>query len=78
MRHKGAIQAICFTPDARFVAAGVTETTGSVAVTRYISHVRPEDPRAALCGRVTRNLTVDEWNQHLPGEPYENTCPDIR
>jgi WD40 repeat protein len=78
VRHKGSIRAIQVSPDERFAAAGVTETEGSSAVTTYISQVRPEDPRAALCARVTRNLTADEWRRHLPDEPYEETCPGIK
>lgn len=26
------------------------------------------------CARVTRNLTLEEWRQHLSGEPYRRTC----
>ena len=28
-----------------------------------------------LCGLVGRNLTQSEWNQFLPGQPYQRTCP---
>jgi WD40 repeat protein len=78
VRHNGAIKAISLSPDERFAAAGVEMTEGSLAVTTFLSQVRPEDPRAALCARVTRNLTDDEWHQHLPEEPYEKTCPAIK
>jgi len=26
---------------------------------------------------VTRNLTVEQWNQYLADEPYSKTCPDL-
>ncbi len=30
------------------------------------------------CGRLTRNLTFEEWQQYLPDDPYRKTCPDDR
>jgi len=29
------------------------------------------------CKLVNRNLSMAEWNQLLPGTPYERTCPDL-
>jgi WD40 repeat protein len=28
------------------------------------------------CARVTRNLTIDEWRQLIPGQEYHRTCPN--
>jgi hypothetical protein len=27
------------------------------------------------CHLAGRNLTRAEWNQYLPGQPYQTTCP---
>jgi hypothetical protein len=32
---------------------------------------------AEMCARLTRNFTVEEWQQYLPGEPYRLTCPGL-
>jgi hypothetical protein len=33
---------------------------------------------AEACSRLTRNLTLEEWRQHIGGdEPYRPTCPDL-
>jgi hypothetical protein len=30
-----------------------------------------------ICGRVSRNLTVKEWQRYVGAEiPYEKTCPE--
>lgn len=29
------------------------------------------------CQKVWRNLTWDEWQRYLPGEPYRQTCPNL-
>lgn len=29
------------------------------------------------CERLARNLTLEEWRQHFPGEPYRRTCPNL-
>jgi hypothetical protein len=30
---------------------------------------------ATACRIAGRNLTHAEWNQYLPGRPYQETCP---
>ena len=29
------------------------------------------------CKLVKHNLSMEKWNQLLPGVPYERTCPDL-
>ncbi len=38
---------------------------------------QPEDQIAEACRRLTRNLTLQEWQQYLPNEPYHKTCPNL-
>lgn len=39
--------------------------------------IAPSEWMAEICGRVTRNLTADEWNRYLPGFPYASSCPSL-
>jgi hypothetical protein len=36
-----------------------------------------DDWLGAGCGLVNRNLSMTEWEQLLPGRPYERTCPGL-
>lgn len=38
---------------------------------------RPTDLRGEACSRVTRQLTPEEWRQHLPDKPYDPTCRKV-
>jgi len=44
-----------------------------------ISHISidPAELIRDACSRLPRNLTREEWNQYLPGEPYRATCPNL-
>lgn len=35
------------------------------------------DLRELACEYATRNLTLQEWERFLPGEPFEVTCPGL-
>jgi hypothetical protein len=32
---------------------------------------------ALIAPAATRNLTWQEWQQYLPGQPYRQTCPNL-
>ncbi len=36
-----------------------------------------EDPAAAACQRIQRQLTIEEWRNYLPEESYRVQCPDL-
>jgi hypothetical protein len=40
----------------------------------FVSLLRSEDPAREACARLGRSMTMDEWNQHLGGQPYRKTC----
>jgi hypothetical protein len=40
-------------------------------------HWRLDDLMAAACARLSRNLTLEEWREHLGDEPYRPTCPEL-
>ena len=37
----------------------------------------PQDLIDEACGRLIRNLSLDEWKQYMPEEPYRATCPNL-
>ena len=51
----------------------VTAGIGAVRVWLW----RGEDLVGELCGRLTRNLTPEEWQGCLIDEPYRKICPDL-
>ena len=38
---------------------------------------QPADLRAAVCARIDRNLSRDEWQRHVSSGSYQRTCPDL-
>ena len=69
MAHEGPVLAVAFSSDGERVA------TASGDGTNRVWHWRPDDMIEDACSWVERgNLTEDEWNRYLPGEPYRVTC----
>jgi WD40 repeat protein len=65
-----------FSPDGRFLVTESyvdPERLGLV----WILPWRRDDLVNEACSRLTRNLTIDEWNSYLPDEPYRKTCPHL-
>ncbi|MBN1978352.1 MAG: WD40 repeat domain-containing protein [Anaerolineae bacterium] len=71
VQHGGQVNSVAFSPDGRWVASGSQDGTARVLLWQ------PEDLMAEMCARLTRNLTVEEWQRYIPGEPYRLTCPDL-
>ncbi len=72
--HAGSIQGIAFSPDGHSLASASLDQTVQVRGP-LPSSVTPSAVFARLCGVVRRNLSSTEWNEFLPGQPYEKTCP---
>ena len=70
VQHDDPVLALAFSADDRYLASA----SGNVAA---VSLWRPEDLVALGCGHVSRNLSADEWDEHLGDEPYRKTCPDL-
>jgi hypothetical protein len=66
--HQGAVQALRFSPDSRYVA------TRSEDKTAQVSDWHRRDPLAESCAHLTRNLTAQEWQQYAAGEAYRFAC----
>ena len=71
MAHENGVLAVAFSPD------GQRLVTASLDNTARVWLIWPEDLIAEACGRLTRNLTRDEWGRYLPEESYHLTCPNL-
>jgi WD40 repeat protein len=62
---------------ARFVSrnGGALWTFSGSAL--YQHPLRPQDLRDRACAQLTRNLTVEEWNQYIAGTTYRKTCANL-
>ena len=65
------VKAMSITPDGRaLITAGWDEKI-------IIWDLAIELWQSRACRRANRNLTLEEWQRYLPGEPYRMTCPDL-
>ncbi|MBS0151397.1 MAG: TIR domain-containing protein [Nitrospira sp.] len=69
--HDSPVKDVVMTPDGNTVMTATGD--GNV----WFSPWRPDDLIEAMCQRLTRNLTQEEWKQYLPNEPYRKTCPNF-
>jgi WD40 repeat protein len=68
--HPDAVLRVAFSSDGRLLA---TDTASAIRVYRW----RADDLIAAVCGRLDRNLSTEEWRRYLGDAPYRATCPNI-
>ena len=65
----GYVRDLQFSPDGRFLLTGGADGTAAVWLWQT------PDLQAEACRRLTRNLTMEEWQQYMGALPYEPTCP---
>jgi WD40 repeat protein len=70
MEHESVVDAVAVSPDGKWL---VTASGGRGW--RWL--LRPQALIAEACARLTRNLTLQEWQQYLGEEPYRKTCPAL-
>jgi WD40 repeat protein len=69
------LSAVSLTPDGRLLASSGEDGDRTVI---EVTRVWPDDPVAAACGKLSRNLTRNEWREYLDDAPYRVTCPGIQ
>lgn len=70
LHYEDAIRGLAFTADSR----GLVTSTGNLVEHR---EWRAEDLITEACARLTRNLSLEEWRQYIPDEPYRKTCVNL-
>ena len=70
MRHDGDVYSVVFSPDGKYVATASKDETARIWIWRR------DDLIDLARSRLARNLTSEEWQRYLPGEPYRQTFPD--
>jgi WD40 repeat protein len=71
VRHEAPLVAVAFT------ANGDRVITAAVDRRVHTWMWRDAELEAHVCGRLTRNLTPDEWRNHLGEVPHSATCPNL-
>jgi WD40 repeat protein len=69
--HTDAVRGVAFSPDGTLLATTSIDQTAQLWDPSFKSWVM------VGCRLVNHNLSMSEWDQLLPGVPYERTCPDL-
>ena len=59
------------------MASGGLDFDGKTRRILEVTHMQPSDPIAAACGRLSLNMTRNQWHSYMGEQPYQRTCPDI-
>ena len=71
MAHEDEVWRVAFSSDGQWLASGSYDGTTRVWLWR------PEDLIAQACGRLSRNMTLEEWEMYFRDQPYRCTCPNL-
>ena len=73
LSHPTTVNAVAFSPDERRLATASGDPLDSSHVVR-LWHWQPRDLIREACRRLPRNLSWEEWQDHLSATPYHKTC----
>jgi WD40 repeat protein len=69
--HTSFVDSVAWRPDGLAIASASLDNT---------IIIRPLDLATEIhfvCSVLSRNLTLAEWAQYAPNEPYRRTCPNL-
>jgi WD40 repeat protein len=69
--HDGPVRAVAFSPDGTWVATSSSDGSARVWVAEHGQLIEQAK------GRLTRNLTRQEWHRFFRNEPYRKTRSDL-
>jgi WD40 repeat protein len=75
MEYQGGVVAVAFSPNGQWIAAGGGVGSGGCTVRVWLW--QSQDLIAEACSRLTRNLTLEEWEQYIGDESYRIICPNL-
>jgi len=71
VNHRGAVSAVAFSPDGTWAATGSSDYSARVCCTDHGQLIKQ------AMGRLTRNLTQQEWKRYFADKPYRKTRADL-
>jgi WD40 repeat protein len=72
--HTARSNGVAFSRDGRIFASVGGDTSGGGTVSVWPAPRVPLDVPGAVCARVRRTLTEQEWTQYIPDLPYQDVC----
>lgn len=75
--HDGPVMDISFSRDGKTLASVGEDGALRLWVTQIGDYEDEGTLIYLACHQVRRNLTIEEWEQFLPGEEYRQTCPNL-
>jgi WD40 repeat protein len=74
MNHAAQVEDAAFSLDGNYVA---TASLDKVVQVWEVDTSLKSDSSSEACARLTRNLTIQEYQRYIPSEPYHATCSNL-